>query len=37
MGNGIPWVKKEGNAFEVSMGTYDGAETCEVLAYLCCH
>ena len=29
--NGIPWVKKEGMGFDVTMGIYDGAEICELI------
>ena len=29
--NGIPWVKKEGTGFDVTMGAYDGAEICELI------
>ena len=29
--NGIPWVKKEGTDFDVTMGAYDGAEICELI------
>ena len=29
--NGIPWVKKEGTGFNVTMGAYDGAEICELI------
>ena len=29
--NGSPWVKKEGEAFDVGMGFYDGAECCEII------
>ena len=25
------WVKKSGNIFDVTMGSYDGAETCELV------
>ena len=34
--NDVPWSKKDGplsrNLFEVTMGSYDGAETCEPIA-----
>ena len=29
--NGEPWVKKEDENFDVSMGAYDGAEVCELI------
>lgn len=30
--NGIPWIKKNGSgSFDVTMGSYDGAETCEIV------
>ena len=29
--NGIPWVKKEGNGFDVTMRAYDGAGICEII------
>ena len=29
--NGIPWVKKEGTGFNVTIGAYDGAEICELI------
>ena len=29
--NGIPWVKKEGTGFDVTMGAYDGAEICGLI------
>ena len=29
--NGIPWVKKEGNGFHVTMKAYDGAGICELI------
>ena len=29
--NGIPWVKKEGTGFDVTMGAYDGPEICELV------
>ena len=32
--NGIPWVKKEGHGFDVTMGAYDGAEICELIGIL---
>ena len=33
--NGNAWVKKEGNPlFEVTMGSYDGAEVCELVGLL---
>ena len=28
--DGEPWVKKEGNSFDVTIGAYDGAEMCEL-------
>ena len=28
---GVPWVKKEGENFDVTMGAYDGAEVCELV------
>ena len=30
--NGEPWVKKEGGTIDVTMGAYDGAEVCELIA-----
>ena len=32
--NDVPWSKKDGpaNLFDVTMGSYDGAETCELIA-----
>ena len=27
----IPWIKKGGSDFDVTMGSYDGAETCELV------
>ena len=30
--DGEPWVKKEGGSFGVTMGAYDGAEVCELIA-----
>ena len=35
--NRIPWVKKEGMGFDVTMGAYDGQKSVNSLAYLCCH
>lgn len=29
--NGEPWVKKEDESFDVTMGAYDGAEVCELV------
>ena len=29
--NEKPWMKREGNLFDVTMGTYDGAEVCELV------
>ena len=29
--HGIPWVKKEEENFDVTMGAYDGAEICELV------
>ena len=29
--SGIPWVEKEGNNFDVTMGAYDGVEICELI------
>ena len=29
--NGTPWAKKSGGSFDVTMGAYDGAETCELV------
>ena len=29
--NGIPWCKKSHSVFDVTMGSYDGAETCELI------
>ena len=29
------WMKREGNLFDVTMGAYDGAEVCELVAFLC--
>ena len=29
--NDQPWVKKENSSFDVTMGSYDGAETCELV------
>ena len=29
--NEKPWMKKEGNLFDVTMGAYDGAEVCELV------
>ena len=26
-----PWIKKENSSFDVTMGSYDGAETCELV------
>ena len=28
--NRIPWIKKQGNGFDITIGAYDGAETCEL-------
>ena len=27
----LPWVKKQGSMFDVTMGSYDGAEVCELV------
>ena len=29
---GEPWIKKQSNSFDVTMGSYDGAEVCELIA-----
>ena len=29
--NEKPWMKREGNLFDVTMGAYDGAEVCELV------
>ena len=29
--NGKPWMKREGNLFDVTMGAYDGAEVCKLV------
>ena len=29
--NEKPWMKREGNLFDVTMGVYDGAEVCELV------
>ena len=29
--NGEPWVKKNNSNFDVTMGSYDGAETAEIV------
>ena len=29
--NGIPWFKKQGMGFDVTMGAYDGTEICELI------
>ena len=26
-----PWIKRDSNTFEVTMGAYDGAEICELV------
>ena len=31
------WIKKEGGLFDVSMGTYDGAEVCELVGIYMLH
>ena len=28
---GEPWIKKQSNNFNVAMGSYDGAEVCELI------
>ena len=28
---GEPWIKKQSNSFDVTMGSYDGAEVCELI------
>ena len=28
---GEPWIKKQSNNFDVTMGSYDGAEVCELI------
>ena len=28
---GEPWIKKQSNNFDVTMGSYDGAEICELI------
>ena len=28
---GSPWIKREGDSFDVTMGSYDGAEICELI------
>ena len=28
---GEPWIKKQSNSFDVTMGSYDGAEACELI------
>ena len=28
---GKPWIKKQSNNFDVTMGSYDGAEVCELI------
>ena len=29
------WIKKKSGLFDVTMGTYDGAEVCELVGSLC--
>ena len=29
---GKPWIKKQSNNFDVAMGSYDGAEVCELIS-----
>ena len=31
---GEPWIKKQSNNFDVTMGSYDGAEVCELIGIL---
>ena len=28
---GKPWIKKQSNNFDATMGSYDGAEVCELI------
>ena len=32
LSNEKPWMKREGNIFDITMGAYDGAEVCELVA-----
>ena len=32
--NRIPWVKKQGKGFDVTMGAYDGADICDWHIYV---
>ena len=29
---GEPWIKKQSNNFDITMGSYDGAEVCELIS-----
>ena len=29
--NEKPWMKREGNLFDITIGAYDGAEVCELV------
>lgn len=31
LNNGTAWIKKDNSSFDVTMGTYDGAEVCELV------
>ena len=32
---GEPWIKKQSNSFDVTMGSYDGAEVVNLSVFLC--
>ena len=35
--NNLPWAKKKGGMFDVTMGSYDGAEVCELVGLYILH
>ena len=35
--DGVAWIKKDGSLFDVTMGSYDGAEVCELVGLFLLH